>query len=103
MYKSISLKGQSVEIDGKRVIELGYNTYACLISANDLIFVLDDCLAPNENFKCYGFDGKLKWTIEPGNWPEKHDCPVTGIWMENNNLFVYRRCGFEQQIELSKG
>ena len=103
MKKSVSINGQFITIDEEIKIDLVYKTSACLILENKIITVLENYTPSNENVKCFGYDGELIWTIEAGKWPENRECPVTGIWLKNDKLFVYRWCGFEQEIDLNSG
>ncbi len=102
---SISINGQFISIDDQYSIDLGCNVTASVVLQDKLIVVLNwrEHETRNENVQCYNSEGKLLWTITPGNWPEDGDCPVTGIWFTNNKLMVYRICGFEQEIDVETG
>lgn len=105
MTQAIAINGQFIEIDETIKIDFGFEVKASLILFNKLILVLDpNNYSPiNENVVCLNSNGDKIWTIEYGEWPENRDCPVTGIWWRNNKLFVYRRCGIEQEIDVNNG
>ncbi|MCJ8288412.1 MAG: hypothetical protein HRT58_00155 [Crocinitomicaceae bacterium] len=102
---TISRNGQFIKIDETTSIELDTKTTASLILPENIIVVLDwmEYSPINQNVKCFDYNGNLIWNIDPGDWPEERDCPVTGIWLDDNKIMVYRSCGFEQEIDLKNG
>ena len=56
----------------------------------------------NNNLECYDFMGKLKWKVNEKIYPNVF-CPVENVYLINNKLFIYRKCGIEEEVNILNG
>lgn len=67
-----------------------------------LLFEIQENKEFNNNVICIDMKGEYKWRIESYNYPHNF-CPVTNIYLYEKSLFVYRRCGIEEEINTHNG
>lgn len=72
------------------------------IYVNDKAIVCVNSNKSNKNVFCLNLKGEIEWTIEALDYPNE-ECPVTGITLKGDTLFVYRWCGIEDEININDG
>ena len=73
-----------------------------LIDEKIIILFESDSERDNNNVICLKKNGEIKWVIDCNNYPN-HFCPITNIYLNNDFLYVYRRCGIEEKIDINNG
>jgi hypothetical protein len=71
---------------------------------NDIIILFESEKESNSNnnVTCLMENGEVKWIIDYHKYPNKF-CPVTNIYKNGDFLYVYRRCGIEEKVDINSG
>ncbi|WP_423149730.1 hypothetical protein [Rubrolithibacter danxiaensis] len=95
----------SIVLDNGQPIYVG-QTVMSAIKFNDFVVVLTDPIEKekrnSENVFGYNSNGELLWQIEDLDlFHENHD--YTSIYVQDQNFYLYNRCGIEVKIEPATG
>ncbi len=94
--KSVIFKNSSVEFE-ETIAETMFISNKFIVIRLKSIGYKDD-----RNVHCLSIEGKLLWKIGARAYPNGPSS-VSGIYIENDKLFAYRFCGFEEEIDLTTG